>query len=173
MIVELRGNGRTIVPRRIAADLGLEEGMWFAAFPDEGVVKLVPAEDATGREWPGFSAKANVVERQGKVMYVELRRNLQVIIPKKIAGDLDLKEGDMFDVVEEDGVIKLIPVVVLSRAEHKRLLDLERKSKTPGHASGASLATAPAAAEAPEHPVVEMQPEPPAPVVAEDAAGTE
>ena len=43
-------------------------------------------------------------------MFVELRRNLQTIIPKRIAADLGLEIGDLVEVVEEDGVILVIPV---------------------------------------------------------------
>ena len=43
-------------------------------------------------------------------MIVELRRNNQVIVPKRIAYDLGLDVGDELDMVAEDGVIKLTPV---------------------------------------------------------------
>ena len=43
-------------------------------------------------------------------MFVELRRNLQTIIPKRIAADLGLEVGDRVEVTEKDGVILVIPV---------------------------------------------------------------
>ena len=83
-------------------------------------------------------------------MIVELRRNLQIIIPRQIANDLDLQIGDLFDVVEEDGVIKLIHVVVYTKTEAERLERLASEARTPGHASGVSAASAPEPASAPE-----------------------
>ena len=91
-------------------------------------------------------------------MIVELRRNLQIIIPRQIANDLDLQIGDLFDVVEEDGVIKLIPVVVYTKAEAARLERLASEARTSGQA--------PAAVHEPE-----PEPEPaPAPAPAEEPA---
>ena len=96
-------------------------------------------------------------------MIVELRRNLQVIIPRQIANDMDLQIGDQFDVVEEDGVIKLIPVVVYTKAEAERLERLASEARTPGHASGSSLASpAPAEEAAVEEPAEPAAPAAPA-----------
>lgn len=45
-------------------------------------------------------------------MLVELRAKSQVTIPKEIVAKLGIKEGDKLEVVESDGMIQLIPVVV-------------------------------------------------------------
>ena len=45
-------------------------------------------------------------------MLAELRSKSQVTIPKEVVTKLGIKEGDKFDVVEKDGVIQLIPVMV-------------------------------------------------------------
>ena len=45
-------------------------------------------------------------------MLAELRTKSQITIPKEVVTKLGIKEGDKLDVVEKDGVIQLIPVVV-------------------------------------------------------------
>ncbi len=45
-------------------------------------------------------------------MLAELRAKSQVTIPKEVVTKLGIKEGDKLDVVEKDGLIQLIPVVV-------------------------------------------------------------
>lgn len=45
-------------------------------------------------------------------MLAELRSKSQVTIPKEVVTKLGIKEGDKLEVVEKDGVIQLIPVVV-------------------------------------------------------------
>ena len=70
-------------------------------------------------------------------MIVELRPRLQVIIPRQIADDMELRTGDKFEVVAEDGVIKFIPVVVYQKAEAERLERLAgeaRSAQRPGQA---------------------------------------
>ncbi|MHB1484253.1 MAG: AbrB/MazE/SpoVT family DNA-binding domain-containing protein [Saccharofermentanales bacterium] len=45
-------------------------------------------------------------------MITELRKKAQITIPKSIIDVLGLKEGDKLDVVENNGMIQLVPVVV-------------------------------------------------------------
>lgn len=45
-------------------------------------------------------------------MLAELRGKSQVTIPKEVVTKLGIKEGDKLEVIEKDGVIQLIPVVV-------------------------------------------------------------
>ncbi len=45
-------------------------------------------------------------------MLTELRKNSQIIVPKKIVSKLGLKEGDKLEVNEKDGVIAMMPVAV-------------------------------------------------------------
>lgn len=45
-------------------------------------------------------------------MLAELRQKSQITIPKDIVTGLGLKEGDKFDIFEEDGIIHLVPVTV-------------------------------------------------------------
>ena len=53
-------------------------------------------------------------------MIVELRRNLQVIIPKRIAYDMGLDVGDQLNVVAEDGMIKFTPVKKVPEGTDKK-----------------------------------------------------
>ena len=45
-------------------------------------------------------------------MLAELRQKSQITIPKELVQKLGLKEGDKFDVFEQDGMIYLVPVTV-------------------------------------------------------------
>ena len=45
-------------------------------------------------------------------MLIELRPKSQITIPKEIILRLGLTSGDKLDVIEKDGVISLIPVIV-------------------------------------------------------------
>lgn len=45
-------------------------------------------------------------------MLTELRKKSQITIPKEIVQKLSLKEGDVLDVLEFDGVIRIVPVAV-------------------------------------------------------------
>lgn len=49
-------------------------------------------------------------------MLAELRQKSQVTIPKDIVNSLGLKEGDKFDVFEENGIIYLVPVTVYPKS---------------------------------------------------------
>lgn len=42
-------------------------------------------------------------------MLVELRRNGQIIIPKRIAYSLGLEEGDRLEVFVDEGMVKFVP----------------------------------------------------------------
>ena len=45
-------------------------------------------------------------------MIIELRKKSQITLPKEIVKNLNLKEGDKFEVSIENGTIMLEPVVV-------------------------------------------------------------
>ena len=45
-------------------------------------------------------------------MIIELRKKAQITLPKEIVKQLNIQEGDKFDVSIENGCIKLQPVVV-------------------------------------------------------------
>lgn len=45
-------------------------------------------------------------------MLAELRQKSQITIPKELVSKLGLKEGDKFDVFEQDGMIYLVPVTI-------------------------------------------------------------
>ena len=45
-------------------------------------------------------------------MLAELRSKSQVTIPKEVVSKLGIKEGDKLEVIEKDGIIQLVPVVV-------------------------------------------------------------
>ncbi len=59
-------------------------------------------------------------------MTVELKAKSQVTIPSALVKSLALKQGDLFDVVEDHGRIILIPVVAYPREYVERL---EREAK--------------------------------------------
>lgn len=45
-------------------------------------------------------------------MLTELRKKAQITIPKEVVNKLGLKEGDKLEIVEQDGIICLMPVAV-------------------------------------------------------------
>ena len=54
-------------------------------------------------------------------MIIELRKKSQLTLPKEIVKQLNLLEGDKFEVSIENGVIKLEPIVVYSKQYIKKL----------------------------------------------------
>ena len=64
-------------------------------------------------------------------MLAELRQKSQITIPKELVQKLGLKEGDKFDIFEQDGMIYLVPVTIYPTqyiSELKKELD-ELKNK--------------------------------------------
>lgn len=45
-------------------------------------------------------------------MITKLRKKSQITIPKEFITKLGIKEGDKIELIEKDGVIQIIPVVV-------------------------------------------------------------
>ncbi|MCB6992603.1 AbrB/MazE/SpoVT family DNA-binding domain-containing protein [bacterium 210820-DFI.6.37] len=45
-------------------------------------------------------------------MIVEFRQKGQITIPREIVRQLGIKEGDKLEVTEENGAIKMVPVIV-------------------------------------------------------------
>ncbi|MDK2800383.1 MAG: hypothetical protein PWQ70_2002 [Clostridiales bacterium] len=45
-------------------------------------------------------------------MIIELRKKSQITIPKELVSKLGIKEGDKLEIIEKDGVIQVMPVVV-------------------------------------------------------------
>ncbi len=45
-------------------------------------------------------------------MITEIRKKSQITIPKELMSKLGLKEGDKLEIIEKDGVIQVMPVVV-------------------------------------------------------------
>jgi len=54
-------------------------------------------------------------------MLAELKERSQVTIPKSVVIELGLKTGDQFEVVTQQGEIRLVPVVVYPKAAIERL----------------------------------------------------
>lgn len=54
-------------------------------------------------------------------MIIELRKKSQVTIPKDIVTELNLQEGDHLDISVIDGLIKIEPVAVYSKAYIRKL----------------------------------------------------
>jgi len=59
-------------------------------------------------------------------MLTELRKKSQITIPKGLIAKLGLKEGDRIEIIEKDGVIQIVPVVVYP----KKYLDELKKEIT-------------------------------------------
>lgn len=57
-------------------------------------------------------------------MVTELRAKSQITIPKQIISKLGLSEGDKLEIVEKDGAISIVPVVVYTK---KEVTDLRHK----------------------------------------------
>ena len=54
-------------------------------------------------------------------MIIELRKKSQITLPKEIVKQLNLSEGDKFDITVEGGYIKIEPVVVYSKQYVEKL----------------------------------------------------
>lgn len=67
-------------------------------------------------------------------MITEFRKKSQITIPKEVVLKLGLKEGDKLEIIERDGAISIIPVVVHSKkylAELKKeIMDIKAKIKS-------------------------------------------
>lgn len=62
-------------------------------------------------------------------MLAELKDKSQVTIPKSIVNELGLVRGDMFDVVVDNGIVKLIPVVVYPKTKAEELEALAHEAR--------------------------------------------
>jgi len=58
------------------------------------------------------SRKVRKSEKEAINMLAELRQKSQITIPKELVSKLGLKEGDKFDIFEQDGMIYLVPVTI-------------------------------------------------------------
>lgn len=56
-------------------------------------------------------------------MIIELRKKSQITLPKEIVNNLNLQEGDKFEVSIENGYIKLEPVAVYPKEYIKKLAE--------------------------------------------------
>lgn len=54
-------------------------------------------------------------------MIIELRKKSQITLPKEIVKELNLKQGDQFEITVDDGSIKLEPVAMYSKKYLKKL----------------------------------------------------
>ncbi len=61
-------------------------------------------------------------------MLIEMRGRSQITIPSEIVRNLDIKEGDQFEVVEKDGGIFLCPVVIYPKKEMIRIARLIKET---------------------------------------------
>ena len=66
-------------------------------------------------------------------MITELRKKSQITIPKEVVLKLGLKEGDKLEIVEMDGEIKIIPIVVYPKRYltelKEEIIDIKTKIK--------------------------------------------
>ena len=56
-------------------------------------------------------------------MIIELRKKAQLTLPKEIVKQLNIQEGDKFEVTIENGCIKLEPVAIYSKEYIMRLAE--------------------------------------------------
>lgn len=67
-------------------------------------------------------------------MITEFRKKSQITIPKELVLKLGLKEGDKLDIIEKDGVIQILPVVVYPKKYldelKKEVSDIKSKIET-------------------------------------------
>ncbi|MFA5528279.1 MAG: AbrB/MazE/SpoVT family DNA-binding domain-containing protein [Peptostreptococcales bacterium] len=61
-------------------------------------------------------------------MLIEIRGRSQITIPSEIVKNLDIKEGDQFEIVEKDGGIFLCPVVIYPKTEMLRIAKLIKEA---------------------------------------------
>lgn len=61
-------------------------------------------------------------------MTAELKAKSQVTIPMSLVKSMSLKQGDLFDIFEEDGRIVLVPVAVYPKKYVERLEEEVRNS---------------------------------------------
>jgi AbrB family looped-hinge helix DNA binding protein len=59
--------------------------------------------------------------RNGDKMVIELRAKSQLTIPRKIVEQMNLSEGDQFEIYSKGGEIHLVPVVVYPKRKMERL----------------------------------------------------
>ena len=64
-----------------------------------------------------------------------MRSRAQITIPSSTVKNLDIKEGDKFEVIEKDGGIFLRPVVVYPKREMERLAQVIREAEE-GYSNG-------------------------------------
>ena len=67
-----------------------------------------------------------------KQSIIELRQKAQVTIPNSIVNMLNLNEGDKLEIYEQDGEIRIVPVVVYPAGyvdELKKEIERLRKDK--------------------------------------------
>lgn len=63
-------------------------------------------------------------------MITELRKKSQVTIPKELVMKLGLKEGDKLEIIEKNGVIQIMPVVVYPKKYLEELKEEITKIKS-------------------------------------------
>lgn len=67
-------------------------------------------------------------------MITELRKKSQITIPKDLVSKLGLKEGDKLEIIEKDGVIQIMPVVIYPKKYlnelKEEITDIKTKIKT-------------------------------------------
>jgi AbrB family looped-hinge helix DNA binding protein len=59
-------------------------------------------------------------------MIVDVRKRLQITLPKELADKVNIKEGDILEVTESDGSLILTPSVVIS---NNYVEELKRKAE--------------------------------------------
>ena len=72
-------------------------------------------------------------------MLAELKDKSQVTIPKPVIRELGLERGDMFDVVVDNGVVMLVPVVIYPKAKADELEALAAQARAEAASGEAAI----------------------------------
>ena len=63
-------------------------------------------------------------------MFIEMRGRSQITIPSEIVKNLEIREGDKFEVIEKDGGIFLSPIVIYPKSEMVRIAKLVKEAES-------------------------------------------
>lgn len=93
-----------------------------------------------------LQSKAIAPSTKEKNMTVELKPKGALVLPQQIVKKMKLAKGDLFDVVEVDGVITLTPIVVTPKKDYlamEKELNALRAAKEKAEAAKAASEEAP------------------------------
>lgn len=81
-----------------------------------------------------FGRKVGNSDKRGDFIITKLRKKSQITIPKELIDKLGIKEGDEIELIEKDGMIQIIPVVIYPKKYinelKEELSEIKKKIKT-------------------------------------------